>query len=96
MNAQKDGRKVACIQFPDDDHIEVAGYRHQLYCQNDAIIFDFYTLKEDSELGNGDKIINNCTNCQNTLINFECAIKDRKSTRLNSSHSQQSRMPSSA
>ena len=28
--------------------------------------------------------------------NFQLAKKDRKSTRLNSSHSQQSRMPSSA
>ena len=39
--------------------------------------------------------------CQHKLLGFEFKVadavsKDRKSTRLNSSHSQQSRMPSSA
>ena len=31
-----------------------------------------------------------------TTVELSCGIEDRKSTRLNSSHSQQSRMPSSA
>ena len=33
---------------------------------------------------------------QPQVVSKECSITDRKSTRLNSSHSQQSRMPSSA
>ena len=40
-----------------------------------------------------------CYNCGKTghrAAAAECNMKDRKSTRLNSSHSQQSRMPSSA
>ena len=37
-----------------------------------------------------------CPNCGSYLINITKGREDRKSTRLNSSHNNQSRMPSSA
>ena len=56
----------------------------------------FLKLQED-ETSTNEQLVDDATKW-NSYLDAYCKIynKDRKSTRLNSSHSQQSRMPSSA
>ena len=60
-----------------------------------AILFDDY-VKPEKERGMKKHMIIKKSDYKNGDISELEGIKDRKSTRLNSSHSQQSRMPSSA
>ena len=59
---------------------------------------DFYLLKPvDMKKGNGKLLLDVPNRGRKVAIEmFNSTPRDRKSTRLNSSHSQQSRMPSSA
>ena len=79
--------------------IDVAKYKHDCFITNSEgeVLFNAFTIPNNAD-GFHDlfqKISSLTNDFSNVKVGLE-ATGDRKSTRLNSSHSSQSRMPSSA
>ena len=78
------------------DDPRIAETRTVLIVQHGAIVYERYQGSLPSFTGDGGVITADTTQISWSMAKSMTHFLDRKSTRLNSSHSQQSRMPSSA
>ena len=81
LQLKKDGRKYACINYPNDDEIPVVGYRIQKWCTSCHVIWDFDALinGDDHSVENAiasSDIPCNCQICRGFLMDFDDVLKN--------------------